>query len=180
MRISEEEFAAASAYLQKHNTRVVVELTEEAELKDEDLERLKAFFERLKIDIAVDDYGTGYSNVSNLLRYMPNYVKIDRSLLSEIQNHPQKMHFVREIIDFCHDNQIVALAEGIETAEELKTVIHLGVDLIQGFYTGKPSAKIIGQIDEARRNEIRQYYQERVDGAEKKIYIAGNRTSAGI
>lgn len=179
VRISDEEFASASAYLKKYNRRVVVELTEEAELKDADLSRLKAYFARMQIDIAVDDYGTGYSNVSNLLRYLPNYVKIDRSLISGIQNQPQKMHFVREIIDFCHDNQIAALAEGVETAEELKTVIHLGADLIQGFYTAKPSAQLIRQIDERCKSEIRQYYQERIDGSEKKIYIAGktNRIS---
>lgn len=179
VRINDKEFAAASQYLQKYNRKVVVELTEEAELKDEDLSRLKEFFSRMQIDIAVDDYGTGYSNVSNLLRYLPNYVKIDRSLLSGIQNQPQKMHFVREIIDFCHDNQIAALAEGVETAEELQTVIHLGVDLIQGFYTARPSAEIVPQISEARRAEIRRYDQERIDGAEKKLYIAGktNRIS---
>ena len=52
-------------------------------------------YRRIGLEMAVDDYGTGYSNVSNLLRYMPNYVKIDRLLLSEIQNSSQKQHFVR-------------------------------------------------------------------------------------
>ena len=165
--------------LAAHADRVVVELTEEAELKDADLTKLKAYFEKLGIHIAVDDYGTGYSNVSNLLRYMPDFVKIDRSLLSEIQKQPQKQHFVREIIDFCHDNGIKALAEGVETAEELRTVIHLGADLIQGFYTAKPSEFIIGQISEKCRSEIRQYHQERIDGNTKRIYAAGktNRVS---
>ncbi len=166
-------------YLASHSERVVVELTEEAELKDSELEKLKAYFGKLHIDIAVDDYGTGYSNVSNLLRYMPDFVKIDRSLLSDIHEYPQKQHFVREIIDFCHDNGIKALAEGVETAEELQTVIHLGADLIQGFYTARPSADIICQIDEKCRSEIKQYHQERIDGNTKHIYIAGktNRVS---
>ncbi len=158
---------------------VVVELTEEAELDDTNLDELKKFFESIDVDIAVDDYGTGYSNISNLLRYMPNYVKIDRSLLSEIQNKPQKQHFVREIIDFCHNNDIMALAEGVETAEELSQVIHLGADLIQGFYTGRPSAELIGRIDEKIINEIKTYYQERIDGKSKNVYVAGktNRVS---
>ena len=177
--ISDSDAAALDHYLTTYSDKVVVELTEESELKDHDLERLKSYFSRMNIDIAVDDYGTGYSNVSNLLRYMPNYVKIDRSLLSGIQNQMQKQHFVREIIDFCHDNGILALAEGVETSEELQTVIHLGVDLIQGFYTAKPSASIIGHISEKSRNEIKQYYQERIDGQAKKLYIAGktNRIS---
>ncbi len=178
--ISEEDTNALNAYLKIHAGMIVVELTEEAELKDSDLKQLKAYFSRMNIDIAVDDYGTGYSNVSNLLRYMPNYVKIDRSLLSNIQNQMQKQHFVREIIDFCHDNHIMALAEGVETTEELQTVIHLGADLIQGFYTAKPSAVIVPQIEEQLRNEIRQYYQERIDGNMKKIYIAGKTSRISL
>lgn len=177
--IGDEATAELTNYLSAHAERVVVELTEEAELKDSDLERLKNYFEKLHIEIAVDDYGTGYSNVSNLLRYMPDFVKIDRSLLSDIHEYPQKQHFVREIIDFCHDNGIKALAEGVETAEELQAVIHLGADLIQGFYTARPSADIICQIDEKCRSEIKQYHQERIDGNTKNIYIAGktNRVS---
>jgi len=131
------------------------------------------------LNIAIDDYGTGYSNVSNLLRYMPDFVKIDRSLLSDIHEYTQKQHFVREIIDFCHDNGIKALAEGVETSDELRTVIHLGADLIQGYYTARPSASLIGEIDKKIRGEIMHYYQERIDGNSKRIYIAGktNRVS---
>lgn len=165
--------------LRANHDRVVVELTEEAELGEEDLNRLKEFFGSLDIEIAVDDYGTGYSNISNLLRYMPNYVKIDRSLLSEIQNKPQKQHFVREIIDFCHSNNVMALAEGVETSEELRTVILLGADLIQGFYTGKPKPEFVGRIDEKIINEIKLYHQEKTDGKTKRVYVAGktNRVS---
>ncbi|SEP88985.1 EAL domain, c-di-GMP-specific phosphodiesterase class I (or its enzymatically inactive variant) [Lachnospiraceae bacterium NE2001] len=159
---------------------VVVELTEESELDDSNLERLKEYFANLDIDVAVDDYGTGYSNISNLLRYMPNYVKIDRSLLSEIQDKPQKQHFVREIIDFCHNNDIMALAEGVETSEELSQVIHLGADLIQGFYTGRPSPEFVGRIDDKIINEIKTYYQERMDGRVKNVYIAGKTNRVAL
>lgn len=177
--VGEETASELDNFLSAHAQRVVVELTEEAELKDSDLEKLKDYFEKMHINIAVDDYGTGYSNVSNLLRYMPDFVKIDRSLLSDIHEYPQKQHFVREVIDFCHDNGIKALAEGVETAEELQTVIHLGADLIQGFYTAKPSAEVIGQIDEKCRSQIKQFHQERIDGSNKHIYFAGktNRIS---
>ncbi len=154
--VSDGDLSDISTHLEKISDKVVIELTEEAELNDEDLMKLKQFYQKLNIDIAVDDYGTGYSNVSNLLRYMPNYVKIDHSLVGEIHNQPKKQHFVREIIDFCHDNDILALAEGVETSEELRTVIHLGADLIQGFYTSKPKAEIIPHIDEKKRNEIFQ------------------------
>ena len=173
VRVSDRDFDTLEEYFKELSDNVVVELTEEAELSDRDLERLKGFFSKLGIETAVDDYGTGYSNVNNLLRYMPDYVKIDRALLSEIQNKPQKQHFVREVIDFCHDNNIKALAEGVETMEELKWVIYLGADLIQGYYTGAPKDHFIDSIDERVRNEIRTFHREKVDGSANQVYVAG-------
>jgi len=165
--------------LSQRSDTIVVELTEEAQISDEQLNTLKEFYGKLNIEIAIDDYGTGYSNISNLLSYMPDYVKIDRSLLSDIQNKPQKQHFVREIIEFCHDNDIKALAEGVETVEELRTVIHLGTDLIQGYYTAKPAPGFIEKIDDNIVEEINIFQQEKSDGKAKRTYIAGktNRIS---
>ncbi len=181
VRLHDPDNVTVESYLKANSDAVVVELTEEAELSDSELERLKDYLQNLGIQIAVDDYGTGYSNVSNLLRYMPNYVKIDRALLSDIQSDSHKQHFVREIISFCHDNHILALAEGVETSDELQTVIHLGADLIQGFYTGRPSPLFIGQIDDKVKSEIKAYRQEFLDGTTKKTYVAGktNRVSLG-
>ena len=182
IRLKDSDFDAVNELLERNASRTVVELTEEAELGDEELDAVKDLFRSLGIEIAIDDYGTGYSNVSNLLRYMPNYVKIDRALLSGIESKPQKQHFVSEIIKFCRDNDILSLAEGIETGEELRTVIHMGVDLIQGYYTAKPTADIIPRINEMVKNEICTYYQERQDGTDKKIFMAGssNRVSLSM
>ena len=159
--------------LKVHSATAVVELTEEAELDDAALEAMKIRYKELGINTAVDDYGTGYSNIANLLRYMPQYVKIDRSLLSGIQDNPQKQHFVREIVEFSHENGIMALAEGVETTEELQTVIHLGVDLIQGYYTARPNPEVLQSIDERPKSEILRYQRERQDGSEHRVYTAG-------
>ena len=159
--------------------KVVVEMTENSEYDDAELSGIKEKYKGLNIRIAIDDYGTGYSNISNLLRYTPNYVKIDRSLLSGIQNNPNKKHFVREIIDFCHDNNILALAEGVENSEELRTVILLGADLVQGFYIARPSAVVLPSLPYELKMEIRSHRQEREDGKRLKIYTAqsGERVS---
>ena len=153
---------------------VVVEMTENSEYNDAELNDIKEKYRGLNIRIAIDDYGTGYSNISNLMRYTPNFVKIDRSLLSGIQNSPNKKHFVREIIDFCHENNILALAEGVENSEELRTVILLGADLIQGFYVARPAPVIISSVPYEIKAEIRSHRQEREDGKRLKIYTAGN------
>lgn len=151
---------------------VVVELTEQAEMSDEELASRNNDYAALGVETAVDDYGTGYSNVTNLLRYMPDYVKIDRMLLSGIENSPQKQHFVKDIIRFSHDNSILALAEGVETQSELDTVIELGVDLVQGYYTGKPSSDIVTSIDPKIISDIEDANYLASD-KNRKIYHAG-------
>ncbi len=171
-KIPTESWEKVNVLLAKHSGTVVVEMTEQSELEDSELEQIERIYKNLNVKIAIDDYGTGYSNVQNLLRYMPDYVKIDRSLLSEIQNNQKKRHFVKEIVDFCHDNDIKALAEGVETSEELRTVILLGVDLIQGYYTGRPVAEIIDSIPSEIRKEIERYRREREEGKELRIYKA--------
>lgn len=171
-KLDSEDVRRVGELLMKHSDTVVVEFTENAEFEENELRSLQERYRNMDIKIALDDYGTGYSNVQNLLRYNPNYVKIDRMLVSEIQNSPEKRHFVREIIGFCHDNNIIALAEGIETAEELRTVILLGVDLIQGFYTARPSADIIDSIPHEICQEIKFYQQERQEGRDQQVYAA--------
>ena len=150
-----QEAAGIEEKLKSIHDQVVIELTEQTEAEDDAFERMKERFTQLGVETAVDDYGTGYSNIVNLLRYMPNYVKIDRMLLSNIQDNPQKQHFVKDIVLFAHDNHFKVLAEGIETYEELRTVIDLNVDLIQGYYTAKPQEEVIQAISEEIAQQIR-------------------------
>ncbi len=172
VRVDGEGHAQKELLLASLPDKIVVEMTESAEFSDEELNAIKSRYDRLNVPIAIDDYGTGYSNINNLLRYTPNFVKIDRSLLSGIQDNPNKKHFVREIIDFCHANSIMALAEGVETADELRTVILLGVDLIQGFYTARPAATVLQALPFELRSEISAYRREREDGKKLRLYCA--------
>lgn len=126
--------------------QIVVEFTEQAETDGEELRMMQARCAEAHMNIAVDDYGTGYSNIANLLKYAPDYVKIDHSLISNIQDEPKKQHFVTNIIEFAHANNFMALAEGVETEEELRAVIRFGVDLIQGHVTAKPSPEPLDAI----------------------------------
>ena len=172
-RIPDENLEDLKNRIKRLPGTVVIELTEQSELTDSELGRLSAIYSDMGVDTALDDYGTGYSNITNLLRYMPRYVKIDRMLLSEIQNSPQKQHFVKDIISFSHDNNIITLAEGVETSEELKTVIMLGVDLIQGFYTGRPSAEIIKSIDPVIKREICDERAKYESSGNDSVFVAG-------
>jgi len=155
--LNEDDLRCLEGYVSEHPDSIVVELTEHAEIPDETLRNMKQTYERMGIKTAVDDYGTGYSNVTNLLRYEPDYVKIDRSLISQIEDSPQKQHFVKDIIEFSHDNGILALAEGVETEDELKMLILLGIDLLQGYFTARPERELIPAVDSRIIETIRKY-----------------------
>ncbi len=133
----------------------VIEITEQNDLSDDELTRIKSFGgNEHGCQLAVDDYGAGYSNIINLLRYKPQIIKIDRYLISDIQNDINKQMFVMSTIDFAQMNGIKTVAEGVETLEELKSVIEYGVDLIQGFYTAKPSPDPLQELPDKIKYEI--------------------------
>lgn len=159
---------------------VMVELTEQQELSDDELAAMKKYFNTIGFQTAIDDYGTGYSNVTNLLRYMPNCVKIDRMLLSCIEDSPQKQHFVKDIITFSHDNNIIVLAEGVETSEELKMVIQLGVDLIQGYYTARPAPELVTSVSQSVKKEILEYNRIGNDYKGRQVYETGKESSISL
>ncbi|MGN1100567.1 MAG: EAL domain-containing protein, partial [Huintestinicola sp.] len=141
-------------------------------------EQLRIIIERsnrMKFKIAIDDYGTGYSNISNLLTFMPHCVKIDRSLIMNIQDDKRKQHFTRNIIEYGHDNNFKVLAEGVETSEELATVISMGVDLIQGYYTAKPSFELVEEIAPDVSEEIVRIFSSS-SNCSQNTYFTGDET----
>lgn len=156
--------------------QITIEITEETDINDMELEVLLQRSNRDGCKIAIDDYGTGYSNTSSLLRCVPNCIKMDRLLISNIQEEPKKQHFVKSIIEFAHDNGIMALAEGVETAAELRTVIEMGVDLIQGFFTAKPSFSILQEIDDDIRNQILNVNVHGKNNENRRVYMVEDET----
>lgn len=152
--------------------KIVVEFTEQTEATGDQLATIRNRRNQDGFETAVDDYGSGYSNVSNLLTYMPNYVKIDRSLIADIPKDTNKQYFVSNIVRFAHENGFMALAEGVETSAELYTVIHLGVDLVQGYYTCRPQDTMLESIDNGRVIEILDINSRLRIGRVKKTYHA--------
>ncbi len=148
-----------------------VEVTEQTELDDEELRVLTERSVSEGFSIAIDDYGCGYANTSSLLRYTPNCVKIDRLLITNLHTDPRKQHFVKNIIEFAHDNDFYALAEGVETADELKASIALGVDLIQGFYLAKPNLEILTRLPDHLIKEIEYCNQGTDENHFAKLYV---------
>jgi EAL domain-containing protein (putative c-di-GMP-specific phosphodiesterase class I) len=149
--------------------KTVIEFTENSEISDEELEKLQKRFKASNIQIAVDDYGTGYSNTTNLLRYNPAIVKLDRSLITDIDSNLRTRKIVESTIASLHESGFLALAEGVETKEELQTVISLGADYIQGYYTSRPKPVLLYEISSIIRDEIAEFREQIGEGA-LKVY----------
>lgn len=160
--------------------KTVIEIIEEKAATKENIEIIKKRCGFMHSALAIDDYGTGYSNSANLLNYSPDYIKIDRSLISDIHNDLKKQQLVTSIIEFCHENQLTSLAEGVETAQEMKTLIRLGVDLVQGYYTSKPKPVLLNKISAEIKDEIIRTNLESRPVGTKKIYMAKNDTEIDL
>ena len=179
--LPDDEFACLADKYSALADKIVVEVTEETEMGESTIEFLGKRSEKFGFQVAVDDFGTGYSNVTNLLKFLPNYVKIDRFLISELQLDPKKQHFVNTIIQFAHDNGFQALAEGVETAEELNAAIRMGVDLIQGFYTAKPAPGLLQSLPASLLSDISRANLDMLSTtARQKVYLVKDEKTLSL
>ena len=118
--------------------RMVVEITEEEEIDYEALER-KRNAPGFSGMFALDDYGSGYSNENTLLQLAPRFVKVDITIIRGIDTSPDKQQILRNVVAYAHPRSMKIVAEGVETAAELRTVIELGTDLLQGYFLARPA-----------------------------------------
>jgi diguanylate cyclase (GGDEF)-like protein len=88
---------------------------------------------------AVDDVGAGYSGLRQLTTVRPSYLKLDRSLISAIDEDPDRGALVSAMLGYARQTGSQLVAEGVETEAELETLAQLGVRLVQGFYLGRPA-----------------------------------------
>ncbi len=90
------------------------------------------------IKISMDDFGTGYSSISWLSKLPIDTIKIDRSLIMNIDNNSKFIIIIKSIIAVANSLNIKVIAEGIETKTEFATLKELKCDYIQGYIIGKP------------------------------------------
>lgn len=121
---------------------LVIEMIETDEIEQHYLETKQQFAKRWDAHIAIDDFGSGYSNDSTLLNVAANYIKIDMMFVRDIHKDENRQRLVENMITFAHRQHIRVIAEGVETKEELQQLIHMEVDFVQGYYLGKPALHI--------------------------------------
>jgi len=123
--------------------RIVFEILESDYITDYSL--LEEFIRKYRsqgIKIAIDDFGTGYSNFAHILKIRPDYIKIDGSLIKNINLDKNSFEMVKSLIEFSKAMNIKVIAEFVHSKEVYNTLIELGIDEFQGFYLGEPSLNI--------------------------------------
>jgi EAL domain-containing protein (putative c-di-GMP-specific phosphodiesterase class I) len=94
----------------------------------------------LGLRLYVDDFGTGYSSLTYLQRFPVDGVKVDRSFVQGLGTRADADAIVRAVIGLAHGLGLIAVAEGVETQEQLERLVDLRCDVAQGYHLGRPSA----------------------------------------
>ena len=118
----------------------MLEITESAVLRDTDLavEHLQ-HLRALGVKIALDDFGTGYSSLAHLRGLPIDIVKIDRTFVGDLTDPTARGGIASAILQLAHNMQLTAVAEGVETAEQLVRLQQAGCKYAQGFFIGRPA-----------------------------------------
>jgi diguanylate cyclase (GGDEF)-like protein len=127
----------------KASSRVTFEILESEAIKDfKRVDRFISEVRRYGAQIAIDDFGSGYSNFSYLVKVEADFIKIDGSLIENIDVNPSSLIVVETIVSFAKKLGIKTVAEYVHSSVVMDKVISLGIDYSQGFYIDEPSLQI--------------------------------------
>lgn len=153
---NDERFQAGMTfrYLERYNVspdNIVFEVCERSNIEEIHLfQKVINHYEKQDYQIAIDDFGKGYANFNRIFFLHPKYVKLDISLIQNIDTDSVKRSLVEGLIKFCHAENICLIAEGIETKEELVQLVRMGIDYGQGYFLARPKEKLLEIPDSIR------------------------------
>lgn len=137
--LADDDLSDPQSPLSMCATRVVLEVTERASLEGvANLDMRLARLRQLGYRLAIDDLGAGYAGMSYFARVQPEFVKIDISLVRNIDSDPLRQRVLTSLSTLSRDLGMHVIAEGIETTAERDTVCRLGVTALQGYALARP------------------------------------------
>jgi EAL domain-containing protein (putative c-di-GMP-specific phosphodiesterase class I) len=120
--------------------RLVLEVTEHSSILDYGvLSQALAGLRKAGLRLAVDDAGSGYASFRHILKLKPDVIKLDQSLIRNIDNDPGSRALASALITFAQETGSGVVAEGVETEDELAMLLSLGVSTAQGYLLGRPA-----------------------------------------
>lgn len=139
--VTDEDFMELERLYGDLLSHVVVEFTEEERTDPETTRKKQDYARRWKSKLALDDFGTGYNGEATLLFMTPDFLKIDMSIVRGVDADEGRRIMIANILSYAKKRDIKVIAEGVETPAELHVLQSLGVDYLQGYLLGKPSAQ---------------------------------------
>ncbi len=139
LELTDDDMFRDDSPLAAFSPRVVLEITERIGLDPVSSSAQMSILRKLGYRIAVDDLGAGYAALGALATLEPEIVKLDMSLVRDIDRHPTKRRVVGAIATLCRELGSRVVAEGVETRAELEAITSAGVDLVQGYLFAKPA-----------------------------------------
>lgn len=128
---------------------VIIELTEHRPADNYQVMRVSAeHYRSMGFEIALDDLGAGYSGLRLWAELLPEYVKVDKHFIRDLDQDPVKFNIVRSIQSIAASLNCSVIAEGIETEAEFKTICRLNIQNAQGFFFAKPAAMPCNHLDD--------------------------------
>ncbi len=119
--------------------RITFEIVETEEIKDYDVvEEFILMVKKYGAKVSIDDFGSGYSNFTNIIKLNIDYIKIDGTLIRKLLDDKKVKNMVAGLIQFAHSIEVETIAEFVSSKEIYDEVKSLGVNYIQGYYFGKP------------------------------------------
>ena len=136
--------------------RLIFEINEREEVKNvAHLQAIADQYRRNGFEFAIDDFGAGFANLNLLADLSASTIKLDMSLIRDIEKRPRAQKIVRGILELCSAMNIRVVAEGVETTEEYQVLLKFGVRYMQGFLFAKPAFERLPDFDlPARRDRI--------------------------
>jgi EAL domain-containing protein (putative c-di-GMP-specific phosphodiesterase class I) len=133
----------------------VIEITESEFIKNlGQLSYVLNKFRRENLVLAIDDFGAGYAGLNLLAEIQPDLIKIDMSLLRNVDESGPRQAIVRAINNICIDLGIDVLAEGVETEDEFTWLENLGITLYQGYWFAKPAFECLQTKEDLMSNSF--------------------------
>ena len=151
--------------------QIVIEITEEKSFEDfKHFGTLISHYTSQGFKIAMDDFGSGYSGLINLIASTPHYLKLDMAIVRDVHKHDYKQKLVKAITALASSVNARLIAEGVERMEELEVLVRYGVRYAQGFLFGMPEREPYFLSEEWKRklrNLVEKYDLAAVDLDEK-------------
>lgn len=128
--------------------KIMFEFTEVEKIEDVSVvRRIVDYYDKLGFTTAIDDFGSGYAGLGLLADFQTSIIKFDMELIRNIHENIRRQYIIKNCLNLFRDLNVTALAEGVETMEEMKWLREAGIELMQGYLFAKPGFECLPEVN---------------------------------